>query len=185
MKPLGKAVQVALDPNKLVQEAMDDLLIDYRSTTGLAPGGEVSRGGYHSRFLRRPLSQSNISKKPKNATRDAKPRPIPNEMRPDGDSITTSFKATKSWPCASQGRQNSNPSMKNSVYCHRCQGDTIDTSFMRCKTFKAGNSLPHESQIKLHEQLAQTMPHHSRPTETKPYRPLTSSSNNPASTGHP
>ena len=42
MKPLGKAVKVAPDTNKPVQEAVDDLLIDYRSTphpaTGLAPG---------------------------------------------------------------------------------------------------------------------------------------------------
>ena len=32
MKPLGKAFKVALDISKLVQEAVDDLLIDYRST---------------------------------------------------------------------------------------------------------------------------------------------------------
>ena len=54
MKPLGKAVKVALDKHQPVQKAVDELLSDYRSTphpaTGLAPGDMFFRGGYHTKF---------------------------------------------------------------------------------------------------------------------------------------
>ena len=57
MKPLGKAIKVALDANKPIQEAIDHLLTDYRSTprpaTGLTPGDMVFRGGYHSKLSRK------------------------------------------------------------------------------------------------------------------------------------
>ena len=50
MKPLGKAVKVALDKHQPVEKAVDELLSDYRSTppppaTGLAPGDMFFRGG--------------------------------------------------------------------------------------------------------------------------------------------
>lgn len=52
MKPLGKAIKVALDTKKPIKQAIDDLLVDYRSTphvvTGIAPGDMLLRGGYRS-----------------------------------------------------------------------------------------------------------------------------------------
>ena len=45
MKPWSKEIKLVLDANKPVQEAIDDLLTDYRSTllpaTGFTPGDVV------------------------------------------------------------------------------------------------------------------------------------------------
>ena len=54
MKPLGKTVKIAIGTNKPINNAVNDLLISYRSTphqaTGIAPGAMMMRGGYRSHF---------------------------------------------------------------------------------------------------------------------------------------
>ena len=74
MKPLKKAIQIALDNGRPVQEAIDELLCDYRSTphpaTGLAPGDMLLRGGYRSKFPRRPNPTEHQIQEAKN--RDSK-----------------------------------------------------------------------------------------------------------------
>ena len=70
MKPLGKAVKISLDKRQRVQQAVDELLSDYRFTphpaTGLAPGDMLFRGGYHTKFPKRPPAvepQISVAKK--------------------------------------------------------------------------------------------------------------------------
>ena len=85
MEPLGKAIKVAFDTNKPVQEAIGDLLTDYRSTpypaTGLTPGDMVFRGGSTiPNFLERLHRLIAKLKKLKDAIRSEKPRSMPNKM---------------------------------------------------------------------------------------------------------
>ena len=63
MKPSGKAVKIALDTKKPIEQTVvDDLFGDYRSTphmsTGTAPGDMLFRGGYPSNLspIRRSIS---------------------------------------------------------------------------------------------------------------------------------
>ena len=54
MKPLKKAIQIGLEKRRPIQEIIDELLHDYRSTphpaTGLTPGDMMLRGGYWTTF---------------------------------------------------------------------------------------------------------------------------------------
>ena len=67
MKPLGKAVKIALDTKQPIKQAVDELLQSYRATpnkaTGVAPGDMMFRGGYRSKFpYKEPPSDNNIHK---------------------------------------------------------------------------------------------------------------------------
>ena len=54
MKPLGKAIKIALNTKQPIQQTVTNLLQLYRTTpnkaTGLAPGDMMLRGGYRSQF---------------------------------------------------------------------------------------------------------------------------------------
>ena len=64
MKPMEKVIKVALDTKKPINQAIDDLLVDYRSTphvvTGIAPGDMLLRGGYRSKLssIAKPITDS-------------------------------------------------------------------------------------------------------------------------------
>ena len=74
MKPLKKAIQIALDKGQPIQGAIDELLWDYRSTphpaTGLTPGDMLFRGGYRSKFPQQPNPTEHQIEEAKN--RDSK-----------------------------------------------------------------------------------------------------------------
>ena len=171
MKPLGKAVKVALDTNKPVQEAVDDLLIDYRSTphpaTGLAPGDMLFRGGYHSRFPKRPPVTEQHIKEAKKRDKERK----------------TEANAKQN---ASRWRQYPSIIQGNEVLAMRFTGKTKFKSFyektpyivtdvkgtqytlLLCDTKRPRQPIIlHASQIKLYQQPAQTMPPHYRPAQTE------------------
>ena len=172
MKPLGKAVKVALDTNKPVQEAVDDLLIDYRSAphpaTGIAPGDMLFRGGYHSRFPKRPpVTEQHI--------KEAKKRD--KERKAEANAKQN----------ASRWRQYPNIIQGNEVLAMRFTGKTKFKSFyektpyivtdvkgtlytlLSCDTKRPRQPIiRHASQIKLYQQPAQTMPPHYRPAQTEP-----------------
>ena len=172
MRPLGKAVEVALDTNKPVQEAVDDLLIDYRSTphpaTGLTPGDMLFRGGYHSRFPKGPPITEQHIKEAKKRDKERK----------------TEANAKQN---ASRWRKYPNIIQGNEVLAMRFTGKTKFKSFyektpyividvkgtqytlLSCDTKRQRQPIiRHASQIKLYQQPAQTMPPHSRPAQTKP-----------------
>ena len=81
MKPLGKAVKIALDTNRPLQQAIDDLLSDYRSTphpaTGVAPGYMLFRGGYNSIFPPTPSTTEQVIEEAKK--QDIKQKQAANE----------------------------------------------------------------------------------------------------------
>ena len=62
MKPLGKAIKVALDTKIPIKQAIDDLLVDYRSTpyvvTGIASGDMLLRGGSNLPSTAKPITDS-------------------------------------------------------------------------------------------------------------------------------
>ena len=170
MKPLGKAVKVALDTNKPVQEAVDDLLIDYRSTphpaTGLAPGDMLFRGGYHSRFPKRPPVTEQHIKEAKKRDKERK----------------TEANAKQN---ASRWRQYPNIIQGNEVLAMRFMRkfksfyektpyivtDVKGTQYtlLSCDTKRPRQPIiRHASQIKLYQQPAQIMPPHYRPAQTEP-----------------
>ena len=172
MKPLGKAVKVALDTNKPVQEAVDDLLIDYRSTphpaTGIALGDMLFRGGYHSRFPKRPPVTEQHIKEAKKRDKERK----------------TEANAKQN---SSRWRQYPNINQGNEVPVMRFTGKTKFKSFyektpyivtdvkgtqytlLSCDTKRPRQPIiRHASQIKLYQQPAQTMPPHYRPAQTEP-----------------
>ena len=63
MKPLKRAIQIGLEKRRLIQEIIDELLHDYRSTshpaTGLTPGDMMLRGGYRTKFPQQPNPTEN------------------------------------------------------------------------------------------------------------------------------
>lgn len=73
MKPLGKAVKIAIDSKQPVQEAVAGLLQQYRATpnaaTGISPGNMMFRGGYNSNTPVQNHLQIRRFRKPSNRTR--------------------------------------------------------------------------------------------------------------------
>lgn len=63
MKPIKKAIQIGLEKRRPIQEIIDELLRDYRSTphpaTGLTPGEMMLRGGYRTKFPQQPNPTEN------------------------------------------------------------------------------------------------------------------------------
>ena len=100
MKPLGKAIKTALDTQKLVQQAIDDLLTDYRSTphvaTRIAPGDMLLRGGYRSGIIstRKPPTNSSIE--------EARQR---DKKRKDRNNSTVNSSRWRQYPTISQGNE--------------------------------------------------------------------------------
>ena len=172
MKPLGKAVKVALDKHLPVQKAVDELLSDYRSTphpaTGLAPGDMFFRGGYHTKFPKRPPV--------------AEPQIIEAKKR-DSDHKN----AANSKQNSSKWRKYPNIIQGNEVLALRFTGKTkfksiyeptpyivIDVKGAQYTLLSSDPQRPkqpiirHASQIKLYQQPAGAPPHPPRRTQTVP-----------------
>ena len=99
MKPLGKAVKIALDTNRPLQQAIDDLLSDYRSTphpaTGVAPGNMIFRWGIIQYFHQPQAPLSKSLRRPKNKTSSRNKPPMSESTNHNGANIPTLSKAMK------------------------------------------------------------------------------------------
>ena len=91
MKPLKKAVKVALDANKPVQEAVNKLLTDHSSTTHPAIGSTLNDMFFEvvptPSFPESPNQLSTKLKKLKYMIRSKKQRPMQNKISLNGESI--------------------------------------------------------------------------------------------------